>query len=198
LRFGAKLTFSITLAALIPTLIFLLLSYDLISRSIEKWADKRVERALMESSRAIMEIEAFHANQMSDLVKRIAMDVELADALEAGKPVGDIVSSHAPSEILAVYDRSGKLLFSSLPDITPKRITDFLPSVEDLSFEPTTSDIPMVDGELFACAMPVLSEDGSARPSFSENSRSPEEGLRRAEGSTRRRRPADLRRSEPS
>jgi len=163
LRFGAKLTLSITLAALIPTLIFLLLSYDLISRSIEKWADERVERALIESSRAIMEIEAFHANQMSDLVKRIAMDVELADALEAGKSVGDIVSSHAPDEILAVYDRSGRLLFSSLPDITPKRITDFLPSVEDLSFEPTTSDIPMVDGELFACAMPILSEDGRRR-----------------------------------
>jgi len=160
LRFGPKLTLSITLAALIPTLIFLLLSYDLISRSIERWADERVERALIESSRAIMEIETFHAGQMSDLVKRIAMDVELADAMEAKKPVGDIVTSHAPDEILAVYDRSGRLLFSSIPDITPKRITDFLPPVEDLSFEPTTSDIPMVDGELFACVMPILSEDG--------------------------------------
>lgn len=163
LRFGAKLTLSITLAALIPTLIFLLLSYDLISRSIERWADERVERALIESSRAIMEIEAFHADQMSDLVKRIAMDVELADALETGKPVGDIVTSHAPDEILAIYDRSGKLLFSSLPDITPQRITDFLPPVDDLSFEPTTSDIPMADGELFVCAMPILSEDGRRR-----------------------------------
>lgn len=163
MRFGVKLTLSMTLAALIPTLIFLLLSYNLISRSIERWADERVERALIESSRAIMEIEAFHAASMSDLVKRIAMDVELADALEKGKPLGEIVISHAPEEILAVYDRSGRLLFSSVPDLVPKEITEFLPTVDGLSFEPTTTDIPMIDGELFACAMPIISEDGRRR-----------------------------------
>ncbi len=160
LNFRTKLVIAFSFMTLLPTVLLLFVSYNLNVRSIERWADEKVARALKESVNLSNALEVFHILHMADSAEKLAFDAELVEALAREMDVSPRATALAEEEdyIVAIYDARGDKIFSTHPEQPPMQLSHFMPPVEELLDDhPTTSDIDINDEGLFLCSMPIYS-----------------------------------------
>ena len=161
---------------LLPTLILVLVSYHLISRSIERWASHQIALTLENSAVILRDakelaynLELHETRLLTYTAEHLAVDFDLVAALDSFnlETVEMRAAELADGNVgyhIAVYNRSGNRVFSfsADPDLPPVNLADFLNPLEELP------DAPTISGELenqgyLICGMPIFSEDGVQR-----------------------------------
>jgi len=164
LNLRAKLVLSFSLMALVPTVLMLIVSYNLLEKSIENWANEKVALAFKDTDDLTKALEAFRTLLMTDSAEKISWDDELARALSEGIDITERASIIAESEdyLLAVYDAKGNRLFSESEHL-PLHFSKYFPPIAELPSDPLTFDTDVGGEGLYLCAKPVYSEDVTRR-----------------------------------
>ena len=174
LKFQRKLMILFVGMALLPTVVLVLVSYHLISRSVERWANHQIALTLTNSA-VIIEgaseiahtLELYENLPLTDTAELLAVDEELVAVLddfdietlkiratELADPYGDY--------LIAVYGWDGHIVFSTDPNHPPETLTTFLGLLDALPDGPTISH-ELADQGFLICGVPIFSEDGSKR-----------------------------------
>ena len=122
-----KLISIFALVSLIPIISLLTISYIIIARSIDRWEN------------VSKELKKLRVLPMVDITRSIASDSKLIEALENKRDLSKIDFALPDGYILAVYDLSGKVIYSSTGDPTLYKL---LESFDDLGLPPI-SDFPI-------------------------------------------------------
>ncbi len=174
LTFQRKLMVIFAGMALLPTVVLVLVSYHLISRSVERWANHQIALTLEDSAATVNDAKELAYNlglhetgPLTDAAEMLAVDFDLVAALdrfdlEAVKTRAVELADAYDSYLIAVYDRAGNRVFSTDPNLPPANLTDFLDPLDQLPDAPTISDALENQGFLM-CGMPAFSEDGQQR-----------------------------------
>jgi len=164
LNLRAKLVLSFSFMTLVPTVLMLIVSYNLLAKSSENWANEKVALALQEADNLTKALEAFRTLLMTDSVEKISWDNELARTLSQGKDITERASTIAQSEdyLLAIYDAKGNRLFSE-SEYLPLHFSKYFPPIDKLPDEPMTFDTDVGGEGLYLCAQPIYSEDVTRR-----------------------------------
>ena len=160
--------------ALLPTVVLLLVSYHLISRSVERWANHQIALTLANSAAIIEDasevahtLELYENLPLTDTAELLAVDESLVAVLEdfdtkaveiRATELADLHGDY----LIAVYDWGGHLVFSTNPNHPPETLNTFLPSLEALPDAPTISQ-ELADQGFLICGVPIFSEDGMRR-----------------------------------
>ena len=174
LKFQRKLMAVFVGLTLLPTLILVLVSYHLISRSIERWASHQIALTLENSAVILRDakelaynLELHETGLLTYTAELLAVDFDFVAALdpfnlETVEMRATELADENAGYLIAVYNQSGNKVFSTEPDLPPVNLADFLNSLEELP------DAPTISGELenqgyLICGMPIFSEDGVQR-----------------------------------
>ena len=175
LKFQRKLMVTFAGMALLPTLVLVLVAYHLIKASSERWADSQIALILTHSAKTARdavtlayELSVHDYFQLTEAAEILAVDLHLVEGLEEGD--ASIIKNRATefadaySEyLIAIYDQSEHRVFSTDGALPPMKLTDFLPSLAELTDEATISHELESQG-LLNCGMLVFSEkDASQR-----------------------------------
>ena len=174
LKFQRKLMVLFVGMALLPTVVLLLVSYHLISRSVERWANHQIALTLANSAAIIEDasevahtLELYENLPLTDTAELLAVDENLVAVLDdfdakaveiQATELADLYGDY----LIAVYDWDGHLVFSTNPNHPPETLNTFLPSLEALPDAPTISQELANQGFLI-CGVPIFSEDGVRR-----------------------------------
>lgn len=174
LKFQRKLMILFVGMALLPTAVLVFVSYHLISRSVERWANHQIALTLTNSA-AIIEgaseiahtLELYENLPLTDTAELLAVDEDLVAVLDDfdSKAVEIRASELADTYgdyLIAVYGWDGHLVFSTHPNHPPETLTTLLGALEALPDAPTISD-ELADQGLLICGVPIFSEDGRKR-----------------------------------
>lgn len=174
LKFQRKLMILFVGMALLPTVVLVFVSYHLISRSVERWANHQIALTLANSA-AIIEgaseiahtLELYENLPLTDTAELLAVDEELVAVLDDfdSKAVEIRATELADTYgdyLIAVYDWDGHLIFSTNPNHPPETLTTLLGPLEALPDAPTISD-ELADQGFLICGVPIFSEDGTKR-----------------------------------
>jgi len=174
LKFQRKLMILFVGMALLPTVVLVLVSYHLISRSVERWANHQIALTLTNSA-AIIEgaseiahtLELYENLPLTDTAELLAVDEALVAVLEDfdSKAVEIRATELADTYgdyLIAIYDWDGHLVFSTNPNHPPETLTAFLRPLDELPDAPTISHELAAQGFLI-CGVPIFSEDGMRR-----------------------------------
>ena len=174
LKFQRKLMVLFVGMALLPTVVLGLVSYHLISRSVERWANHQIALTLANSAAIIGDaselahtLELYENVPLTDTAELLAVDEALVAVLDNFDP--EAVEIRATefadaygSYLIAVYDWDGHLVFSTDPNHPPETLTTFLGLLDALPDGPTISHKLAGQGFLI-CGVPIFSEDGRKR-----------------------------------
>lgn len=174
LKFQRKLMILFVGMALLPTAVLVFVSYHLISRSVERWANHQIALTLA-SSAAIIEgaseiahtLELYENLPLTDTAELLAVDEDLVAVLDDfdSKAVEiratELADTHG-DYLIAIYDWDGHLVFSTHPNHPPETLTTLLGPLEALPDAPTISD-ELADQGFLICGVPIFSEDGTKR-----------------------------------
>ena len=174
LKFQRKLMILFVGMALLPTVVLVFVSYHLISRSVERWANHQIALTLANSA-AIIEgaseiahtLERYENLPLTDTAELLAVDEDLVAVLDDfdSKAVEIRATELADTYgdyLIAVYDWDGHLVFSTNPNHPPETLTTFLGPLEALPDAPTISH-ELADQGFLICGVPIFSEDGMRR-----------------------------------
>lgn len=174
LKFQRKLMILFVGMALLPTAILVFVSYHLISRSVERWANHQIALTLANSA-AIIEgaseiahmLELYENLPLTDTAELLAVDEALVAVLDDFDS-GDVkirateLADAYGGYLIAIYGWDGHLVFSTDPNHPPEILTTFLEPLAALPDGPTISD-ELADQGLLICGVPIFSEDGTKR-----------------------------------
>ena len=174
LKFQRKLMILFVGMALLPTVVLVLVSYHLISRSVERWANHQIAVTLTNSAAIIGDaselahtLELYENLPLTDTAELLAVDEDLVAVLADFDP--EVVKIRATEladayggYLIAVYDWTGHLVFSSDPNHPPETLTSFLRQLDALPDAPTISH-ELADEGFLICGVPIFSEDGKKR-----------------------------------
>lgn len=174
LKFQRKLMVLFVGMALLPTVVLVFVSYHLISRSVERWANHQIALTLA-SSAAIIEdasevahtLELYENLPLTDTAELLAVDENLVAVLDDFDPEAvDIRSTELADAyggyLIAVYNWDGHLVFSTNPNHPPETLATFLDPLDALPDGPTISH-KLADQGFLICGVPIFSEDGMRR-----------------------------------
>ena len=174
LKFQRKLMILFVGMALLPTVVLVFVSYHLISRSVERWANHQIALTLANSA-AIIEgaseiahtLERYENLPLTDTAELLAVDEDLVAVLDDfdSKAVEIRATELADTYgdyLIAVYDWDGHLVFSTNPNHPSETLTTFLGPLEALPDAPTISH-ELADQGFLICGVPIFSEDGMKR-----------------------------------
>ena len=174
LKFQRKLMILFVGMALLPTVVLVFVSYQLISRSVERWANHQIALTLANSA-VIIEgaseiahtLELYENLPLTDTAELLAVDEDLVAVLDDfdSKAVEIRATELADTYgdyLIAVYDWDGHLVFSTDPNHPPETLTTFLGLLEALPDGPTISQ-ELADQGFLICGVPIFSEDGRKR-----------------------------------
>ena len=174
LKFQRKLMILFVGMALLPTVVLVFVSYHLISRSVERWANHQIALTLANSA-AIIEgaseiahtLERYENLPLTDTAELLAVDEDLVAVLDDfdSKAVEIRATELADTYgdyLIAVYDWDGHLVFSTNPNHPSETLTTFLGPLEALPDAPTISH-ELADQGFLICGVPIFSEDGMRR-----------------------------------
>ena len=174
LKFQRKLMILFVGMALLPTVVLVFVSYHLISRSVEHWANHQIALTLANSA-AIIEgaseiahtLERYENLPLTDTAELLAVDEDLVAVLDDfdSKAVEIRATELADTYgdyLIAVYDWDGHLVFSTNPNHPSETLTTFLGPLEALPDAPTISH-ELADQGFLICGVPIFSEDGMRR-----------------------------------
>ena len=174
LKFQRKLMVLFVGMALLPTVVLVFVSYHLISRSVERWANHQIALTLTNSA-VIIEgaseiahtLELYENLPLTDTAELLAVDEDLVAVLDDfdSKAVETRATELADTYgdyLIAVYDWDGHLVFSTNPNHPSETLNTFLPPLEALPDAPTISH-ELADQGFLICGMPIFSEDGRKR-----------------------------------
>ena len=174
LKFQRKLMVLFVGMALLPTVVLLLVSYHLISRSVERWANHQIALTLTNSAAIIEDaseiahtLELYENLPLTETAQLLAVDEDLVAVLDDfdSKTVEIRVTELADTYgdyLIAIYDWDGHLVFSTAPNHPPETLNAFLPPLEALPDAPTISQ-ELADQGFLICGVPIFSEDGMRR-----------------------------------
>ena len=174
LKFQRKLMILFVGMALLPTVVLILVSYHLISRSVERWANHQIALTLTTSAVIIEDaselartLELYENLPLTDTAELLAVDEDLVAALaDFDSKVVEIRASELADAyggyLIAVYDWDGHLVFSTNPNHPSETLHTFLPPLEALPDAPTLSH-ELADQGFLICGVPIFSEDGMRR-----------------------------------
>ena len=174
LTFQRKLMILFVGMALLPTVILVLVSYHLISRSVERWANHQITLTLENSAAIIGDASELahtlelHENlPLTDTAELLAVDEDLVAVLDNFDPAAVEIRATELADayggyLIAVYGWDGHLVFSTDPNRPPETLTTFLGLLDALPDAPTISD-KLADQGFLICGMPIFSEDGRKR-----------------------------------
>ena len=174
LKFQRKLMILFVGMALLPTVVLVLVSYHLISRSVERWANHQIALTLTNSAAIIGDaselahtLELYENLPLTDTAELLAVDEGLVAVLdnfdsEAVKIRATELADTYGGYLIAVYDWDGHLVFSTDPNHPSETLNTFLPSLEALPDGPTISQ-ELADQGFLICGVPIFSEDGMRR-----------------------------------
>ena len=174
LKFQRKLMILFVGMALLPTAVLVFVSYHLISRSVERWANHQIALTLT-SSAAIIEgaseiahtLELYENLPLTDTAELLAVDEDLVVVLDDFDPEAvkvratELADTHG-DYLIAIYGWDGHLVFSTNPNHPPETLTTLLGPLEALPDAPTISD-ELADQGFLICGVPIFSEDGTKR-----------------------------------
>ena len=174
LKFQRKLMILFVGMALLPTVVLVLVSYHLISRSVERWANHQIALTLTNSA-AIIEgaseiahtLELYENLPLTDTAELLAVDEDLVAVLEdfdskAVKIRATELADTYGDYLIAIYDWDGHLVFSTNPNHPSETLNTFLGPLEALPDAPTISH-ELADQGFLICGVPIFSEDGMRR-----------------------------------
>ena len=174
LKFQRKLMILFVGMALLPTVVLVFVSYHLISRSVERWANHQIALTLANSA-AIIEgaseiahtLERYENLPLTDTAELLAVDEDLVAVLDdfdsqAVKIRATELADAYGDYLIAVYGWDGHLVFSTDPNHPPETLTTFLGRLDALLDGPTISH-ELADQGFLICGVPIFSEDGSKR-----------------------------------
>ena len=174
LKFQRKLMVLFVGMALLPTVVLVLVSYHLISRSVERWANHQIALTLTNSAVLIEDaselahtLELYENLPLTDTAELLAVDEALVAVLDDFDPKAVEIRATELADtyggyLIAVYDWDGHLVFSTNPNHPSETLTTFLPPLEALPDAPTISHELAGQGFLI-CGVPIFSEDGRKR-----------------------------------
>ena len=174
LKFQRKLMILFVGMALLPTAVLVFVSYHLISRSVERWANHQIALTLTNSAAIIEDaseiahtLELYENLPLTDTAELLAVDEDLVAVLDDfdSKTVEIRVTAFADTYgdyLIAVYDWDGHLVFSTDPNHPPETLNVFLPPLGALPDAPTISQ-ELADQGFLICGVPIFSEDGVRR-----------------------------------
>ena len=174
LTFQSKLMILFVSMALVPTVSLVLVSYQLISESVERWASHEIAATLAnsvevagEARKLAQTLELYENVSLTEDAEVLAVDYDLVEALhasdaEALRERATQLADAYGGYLIAIYDRNGHLAFSTDADLPPKDLTAFLPPLAELPDGPTVSR-ELSDRGLQIVGVPVFSEDGESR-----------------------------------
>ncbi len=174
LKFQRKLMILFVGMALLPTAVLVFVSYHLISRSVERWANHQIALTLTNSAAIIEDaseiahtLELYENLPLTDTAELLAVDEDLVTVLDDfdSKTVEIRVTAFADTYgdyLIAVYDWDGHLVFSTDPNHPPETLNVFLPPLGALPDAPTISQ-ELADQGFLICGVPIFSEDGMRR-----------------------------------
>ncbi len=174
LKFQRKLMIFFVGMALLPTVVLVLVSYHLISQSVERWANHQIalilanSAVIIEGASKIAHTLELHENlPLTDTAELLAVDEDLVAVLEDfdSKAVEIRATELADAYggyLMAVYDWDGHLVFSTNPNHPPETLTTFLGRLDELPDGPTISH-KLADQGFLICGVPIFSEDGRKR-----------------------------------
>ena len=174
LKFQRKLMILFVGMALLPTVILLLVSYHLISRSVERWANHQIALMLTNSAAIIEDagklaqtLELYENLPLTDTAELLAVDEDLVVVLDAFDSEAIQIRATELADnyggyLIAVYDWDGHLVLSTDPNHPPETLTTFLGPLDALPDGPTISD-ELADHGFLICGVPIFSEDGKKR-----------------------------------
>ena len=174
LKFQRKLMVLFVGMALLPTVVLVLVSYHLISRSVERWANHQIALTLTNSAVLIEDaselahtLELYENLPLTDTAELLAVDEALVAVLDDFDPKAVEIRATELADtyggyLIAVYDWDGHLVFSTNPNHPSETLTTFLPPLEALPDAPTISH-ELADQGFLICGVPIFSEDGMRR-----------------------------------
>ena len=174
LKFQRKLMILFVGMALLPTVVLVLVSYHLISRSVERWANHQIALTLTNSAVIIEDaselahtLELYENLPLTDTAELLAVDEELVVVLDDFDPKAVEIRTTELADayggyLIAVYGWDGHLVFSTDPNHPPETLTTFLRPLDELPDAPTISH-ELADQGFLICGVPIFSEDGSKR-----------------------------------
>ena len=174
LKFQRKLMILFVGMALLPTVVLVFVSYHLISRSVERWANHQIALTLANSAAIIEDaskiahsLELYENLPLTDTAELLAVDEDLVAVLAAFDPEAVKIRATELADayggyLIAVYDWDGHLVFSTDPNNPPETLITFLGPLEALADGPTISH-ELADQGFLICGVPIFSEDGSKR-----------------------------------
>ena len=83
MKFQRKLLLTFAGMTLFPTVVLVLVAYHLISQSIERWADYQSALTLANAEKLAYELELYENRPLTYTAELLAVDPDLAMALEA-------------------------------------------------------------------------------------------------------------------
>ncbi len=174
LTFQRKLMLLFVGMALLPTVVLVLVSYRLIGRSVERWANHQIALTLANSAAIIGDaselahtLERYENLPLTDAAELLAVDEDLVAVLDNFDPAAVKIRATELADtyggyLIAVYDWDGHLVFSTDPNHPPEMLTTFLTRLDELPDGPTISH-ELADQGFLICGVPIFSEDGRKR-----------------------------------
>ncbi|MCZ6681102.1 MAG: ATP-binding protein [Candidatus Poribacteria bacterium] len=176
LKFQRKLLVIFVGMALLPTVVLVLVSYHLMSRSLERWANHQIALTLADSAEIAQDagklaynLEIYENVPLTEDVQYLAVDEDLVAALatsddEAIESRANELADAYGEYLIAIYDQAERKIFTTDSDLLPANLTDrdFFPALEELPDLPSTSN-GLADQGFLISAMPIFSEDGRER-----------------------------------
>ena len=174
LTFQRKLMVIFAGMTLLPTVVLVLVSYHLISRSMERWATHQIALTLTDSAAIVRDadklvyaLERHETLPLTEATEYLAVDSDLVAGLDpfdleaVEMRVAELADFHE-GYLIAVYDQTGHKAFSTDFDLPPLNLTDFLYPLAELPDAPTIS-AGLEDQGLLICGVPIFSDDGKQR-----------------------------------
>ena len=174
LKFQRKLMILFVGMALLPTVVLVLVSYHLISRSVERWANHQIALTLTNSAVIIEDasklahtLELYENLPLTDTAELLAVDEDLVAVLDNFDPKAVEMRATELADayggyLIAVYGWDGHLVFSTDPNHPPETLTTFLDALDALPDGPIISH-ELADQGFLICGVPIFSEDGRKR-----------------------------------
>ena len=127
--------------ALLPTVVLVLVSYHLISRSVERWANHQIALTLTNSAAIIGDaselahtLELYENLPLTDTAELLAVDEDLVAVLDDFDPKAVEMRATELADayggyLIAVYGWDGHLVFSTHPNHPSRNTHHFLRTV---------------------------------------------------------------------
>ena len=160
--------------ALLPTALVVTVSYRLISRSVERWANHQIALTLTDTVKIVDDAKQLaRALELHENVpltwdaQQLAVDMDLVAAMDSDDAEGLEVRATELADayggyLIGIYDRDERRVFSTDENLPPADLTTFLDPLADLPDGPTISEA-LADQGFLVCGVPVFSEDGAQR-----------------------------------